>query len=190
MDDQEAPRGLAAIASVFGVRSYSQEEVAAALNVSEADIEKQREEAAAAGQSHYVVGAPAAPPAEPDEEKICRYCFDDDADEPLISPCACKGGQKWVHLACLRKWQRLVLVSQPTHPRFYADDPRHHTCNVCKAAFTCAPPTRLELMSSFTGPELGALIDAECVIGSHAAFSSELERQLTCLLYTSPSPRD
>ena len=95
---------------------------------------------------------PAAPPAEPEEEKICRYCFDDDADEPLISPCACKGGQKWVHLACLRKWQRLVLVSQPTHPRFYADDLRHHTCNVCKAAFTCAPPTRLELMSSFTGP--------------------------------------
>ena len=184
MDDQ--PSGLAAIASVFGVRSYSQEEVAAALNVSEADIEKQRAEAAAAGQSHYIVGSPAAPdepmpaapPAEPEEEKICRYCFDDDADEPLISPCACKGGQKWVHLACLRKWQRLVLVSQPTHPRFYADDPRHHTCNVCKAAFTCAPPTRLELMSSFTGPELGALIQSECVIGSHQTFSEELEAQL------------
>ena len=38
-------RGLAALASVLGVRSYSQEEVAAALNVSEADIEKQRAEA-------------------------------------------------------------------------------------------------------------------------------------------------
>ena len=83
-----------------------------------------------------------------------------------------------MHLACLRKWQRLVLVSQPTHPRFYADDPRHHTCNVCKATFTCAPPTRLELMSSFTGPELGALIQSECVIGSHQTFSEELEAQL------------
>ena len=115
---------------------------------------------------------------EAEEERICRYCFagpdDDDNDEELISPCQCKGGQKWVHLSCLRKWQRLVLVSQPTHPRFYADDPRHHTCNVCKAAFTCAPPTRLELMSSFTGPELGALIQSECVIGSHQTFSEEL----------------
>ena len=136
------------------------------------------EEAAPAAPDQAMPAA--APPAEPDEEeeKICRYCFDDDADEPLISPCACKGGQKWVHLACLRKWQRLVLVSQPTHPRFYADDPRHHTCNVCKAAFTCAPPTRLELMSSFTGPELGALIQSECVIGSHQTFSEELEAQL------------
>ena len=34
----------------------------------------------------------AASHSEPEEEKICRYCFDDDADEPLISPCACKGG--------------------------------------------------------------------------------------------------
>ena len=24
---------------------------------------------------------PAAPTAEPEEEKICRYCFDDDADD-------------------------------------------------------------------------------------------------------------
>ena len=51
-----------------------------------------------------------------------------------------------------------MLVSQPTHPAFYDKDPRHFQCNVCKGMFTCEPPSRLELMSSFTGPELGALI--------------------------------
>ena len=38
------------------------------------------------------------------------------------------------------------------------DDIRHHECNVCKAPFTCPPPTRHELMESFTGAEIAALI--------------------------------
>lgn len=83
-----------------------------------------------------------------------------------------------MHLKCLRQWQRMVLVTQPTHPAFYDRDLRHQTCNVCKAEFTCAPPTRHELMASFTGPEIAALIDPGCIIASHEAFSSELERQL------------
>ena len=89
-----------------------------------------------------------------------------------------KGDQKFVHLSCLRRWQRSVLVSQPTHPAFYERDPRHYKCNVCKGTFTCEPPTRLELMSSFTGPELGALIEAGCIIASHAEFTAELTRQM------------
>ena len=43
-----------------------------------------------------------------DQEKMCRYCFQEEGD--LISPCSCKGGQKWVHLQCLRKWQRRVSL--------------------------------------------------------------------------------
>jgi hypothetical protein len=113
-----------------------------------------------------------------DDEKMCRYCFEGEEAGPLISPCACRGGQKWVHLACLRRWQRIVLVSQPTHPAFYERDPRHYKCNVCKGTFTCEPPSRLELMSSFTGPELGALIEAGCVIASHQEFMAELTRQM------------
>ena len=71
-----------------------------------------------------------------------------------------------------------MLVSQPTHPAFYEKDPRHYRCNVCKGLFTCEPPSRHELMSSFTGPELAALITAGCMIGSHAEFSAEIARQL------------
>ena len=95
-----------------------------------------------------------AAPAPEEEERLCRYCFEGEESGPLISPCACRGDQKYVHLACLRRWQRTVLVSQPTHPAFYERDPRHYKCGVCKGVFTCEPPSRLELMSSFTGPEV------------------------------------
>lgn len=113
-----------------------------------------------------------------EDEKICRYCFDGEEESELISPCKCSGGQKYVHLKCLRQWQRMVLVSQPTHPAFYDRDLRHQTCNVCKAEFTCAPPSRHELMASFTGPEIAALIDVGCIIVAHGAFSNVLAQQL------------
>lgn len=116
-----------------------------------------------------------------DDEKLCRYCFDDEEYGQLLSPCACSGGQKWVHMKCLRRWQRMVLVTQPTHPSFYRDDVRHHECNVCKTEFTCPPPTRHELMESFTGPEIAAYLEPGCVIGAHKVFSEELASQLETL---------
>ena len=109
------------------------------------------------------------------EEKVCRYCFGDESEGPLISPCACKGGQKYVHLDCLRRWQRMILVSQSTHPAFQTDDERHHTCNVCKDEYTCPPPTRSELMASFTGVEIAALIAEGCIIASRDVFTQMLE---------------
>jgi len=72
----------------------------------------------------------------------------------------------------------MVLVTQPTHPALYRDDIRQHQCNVCKSEFMCPPPTRHELMASFTGPEIAALIDEGCVIGSGEVFSDELDRSL------------
>lgn len=122
-------------------------------------------------------------PAEDEEEdeKICRFCFDgEDGDdgEVLIAPCHCKGGQKYIHLSCLRRWQRMVLVSQPTHPDFWEDDVRHCQCNVCQATFTCAPPTREELMLGFTGPEIAALISPGCIIASHESFNRNIQDQI------------
>lgn len=110
------------------------------------------------------------------EEKICRYCFGDENEEGgLISPCECKGGQKYVHLSCLRRWQRMVLVSQSTHPAFQTDDERHYICNVCKGRYSCAPPSRGELMASFTGPEIAALVQEGCIIASRDVFTQMLE---------------
>ena len=118
-----------------------------------------------------------------DDEVVCRYCLDgpdaDDEDgEMLKDICACAGGQRYVHRRCLRRWQRMVLVSQPTHPAFYQDDVRHHKCNVCSAEFNIPPPTRHELMASFTGAEIAALISEGCVIGSHPDFDAQLSSQM------------
>lgn len=125
--------------------------------------------------------AGAAADAEAGEEKMCRYCFEGEEFGPLIAPCECKGGQRWVHEDCLLRWQRMVLVSQPTHPMFHGDELRHMTCNVCKAEFSCKPPSRHELMTSFTGPEIAALIDVGCVIGAGEEFSGELATQLASM---------
>lgn len=112
------------------------------------------------------------------EEQICRFCFEGPEVGELISPCRCSGGQKYIHLQCLRLWQRAVLVSQPTHPDLYDNDTRQRICNVCKTEFSCRPPTRAELLAAFTGPELAALIEEGCFIGSAEDFSQELERQV------------
>ena len=82
----------------------------------------------------------------------------------MISPCACKGGQKFVHVECLRKWQRAVIVTQPTHPALYRRDERQETCNVCKAKFDPPPPSRAVLMAGFTGEEVAGLLHAGCLI--------------------------
>ena len=34
----------------------------------------------------------------------CRYCFDEDSPENLISPCICEGTMKYVHNRCLVRW--------------------------------------------------------------------------------------
>jgi len=114
---------------------------------------------------------------EDEEEKMCRFCFEE--TEPLEADiCACRGGQRYVHLDCLRRWQRMVLVSQPTHPSYYEKDKRQHICNVCNTEFTCAPPTRLELMQSFTGAEVAQLIAQGSFIAAKKEFSEMLRQQI------------
>jgi hypothetical protein len=78
-------------------------------------------------------------------------------------------------MECLKRWQRMVLVTQPTHPAFYKDDVRQHICNVCQTNFTCPPPTRGELMKSFTRPEITVLVDVGRIIAPHSIFSEKLE---------------
>merc|ERR1712232_305220 len=66
-----------------------------------------------------------------------------------------------------------------THPDLYDIDQRQRVCNVCKAEFTCPPPTRTELLASFTGAELASLIEEGSLIGSAEHFSSEMEQQVS-----------
>ena len=97
-----------------------------------------------------------------DDSPCCRFCFEGANDAvpglELIAPCACRGGQRFIHADCLLRWQRMCVVQSPTHPAYWSEDTRSNVCNVCKTAFTTPPPSRLTLMSSFTGAEIAAML--------------------------------
>jgi hypothetical protein len=114
-----------------------------------------------------------------EDADACRFCFESAReDDPLIAPCACRGGQEYIHAKCLLRWQRMVVVQAPTHPAFWNEDTRSNVCNVCKEAFTTPPPTRMTLMSSFTGAEIAAMCAVGHLLVSHAAFSAKLREKL------------
>ena len=114
-----------------------------------------------------------------DDEPVCRFCFDvAEPNDPLLTPCLCKGDQKYVHQSCLHKWQRSVLVSQPTHPAFYQRDVRQEICNVCKGVFDPPPPPRAELMAGFTGAELAGLLREGVLIVTEPRTSRQMARTM------------
>ena len=52
--------------------------------------------------------------------------------DQLIAPCNCTGSSEWVHVRCLRQWQRQALISAQY---------RHaHRCNVCTSPYLLPPP--------------------------------------------------
>jgi E3 ubiquitin-protein ligase DOA10 len=51
-----------------------------------------------------------------DSEVACRFCLVDSGE--LVAPCECKGSSAWVHVGCLRQWQKSVMMTQSTHPRY------------------------------------------------------------------------
>ena len=67
----------------------------------------------------------------------CRFCFEGVSEEgnagQLIAPCLCTGSQEFVHVSCLRKWQRASQMAgrRTGHETF---------CTVCKAPFALPPP--------------------------------------------------
>lgn len=108
------------------------------------------------------------------EDATCRYCFEGDG-ELLSDVCDCRGDQRFVHLTCLRQWQRMVVVNQPTHPIHCDHDVRQQRCNVCGAEFRCKPPTRFELMSSFAGDAVTTLVAVGSWIANRVEFDGDDE---------------
>ena len=117
-----------------------------------------------------------------DDSPCCRFCFEGANDAvpglELIAPCACRGGQRFIHADCLLRWQRMCVVQSPTHPAYWSEDTRSNVCNVCKTTFTTPPPSRLTLMSSFTGAEIAAMLSDDFLLVSHDAFSRTLREKL------------
>jgi len=66
---------------------------------------------------------------------LCRICLLEGPgeDDPLFTPCQCKGSIEYVHLGCLRHWikGRLNLSDAPGGSYFY----RPLACELCKAVY-------------------------------------------------------
>ena len=84
---------------------------------------------------------PAPTPAQPrdlrvaDQEArnagaVCRFCFEA-GEGKLIAPCACSGSQEWVHIPCLRKWQKATMRAGHGHEAI---------CSVCQTPYALKPP--------------------------------------------------
>ncbi|CAE7586014.1 Ube2j2 [Symbiodinium sp. CCMP2456] len=110
--------------------------------------------------------------------KACRYCLVESGE--LVAPCECKGSGQWVHLSCLRQWQKSVLLTQSTHPKYQTRI--DEICNVCERPFKEAykPRSRREALLEYTGEELPQLIQKGNLLASSRPKSEkngELMRQ-------------
>lgn len=66
--------------------------------------------------------------------EICRICLDSANPNQLISPCACKGTQQYVHRDCLLNWQETAMdtfLTSPSKPSFA----NFNVCNICKTPY-------------------------------------------------------
>ena len=75
----------------------------------------------------------------PEEEKMCRLCWGDEAGGPLVKPCACRGSQMWVHEHCLEELRRTGVSKDAAY-----------RCNLCMKEYRDA--LSLELLQKRTAP--------------------------------------
>ena len=74
-------------------------------------------------------------PEVPSERDIgqCRVCFgeENDEDNPLVTPCACSGSVKYIHVACLQQWldSRKVMRESENAINYHW---RTMGCELCK----------------------------------------------------------
>ena len=75
--------------------------------------------------------------AEETETPVCRFCFEEADVTPrgraarggnLITPCACRGSQAYIHARCLRAWQNTATDGATR-------------CHVCRETFQTPPKT-------------------------------------------------
>lgn len=59
-------------------------------------------------------------------KRECWICYDDETSEQLIQPCDCKGGTKYVHHECLKKWlmevNKILYKNCKNIKEFISDD--------------------------------------------------------------------
>lgn len=69
-----------------------------------------------------------------DDPAQCRFCLEEAPAETLLTPCNCTGTGRFVHLECLRHWQREVAGD--------INSERASICQTCRAPFSVQPIRR------------------------------------------------
>jgi hypothetical protein len=77
---------------------------------------------------NYDVGAPLV--------GCCKVCLCDESTEedPLISPCICRGSCEWIHVSCLRNWIN-SKVKKELSDIVVSYNFSKFECEICKAPF-------------------------------------------------------
>lgn len=102
------------------------------------------------------------------DDMQCRICLleGNQANDPLISPCDCKGSIRFVHLECLRHWinGRLNFHEQLHKPIFV----KQLLCELCKIPYPTAISYNNERMQVVTVPKTEPpFLVLENMVGSH-----------------------
>jgi hypothetical protein len=67
--------------------------------------------------------------------KKCRICYQDEfeVNSPLLNPCNCMGGLKYIHLSCLQEWIRskTICISENEYSRVL--EIMQIECEICKS---------------------------------------------------------
>ena len=72
------------------------------------------------------------------KHNICRVCYGDEDDGgPLISPCTCTGGLKYIHLYCLQKWLNTKVINRDenSNQSYLEFKIYRKKCEICNTPF-------------------------------------------------------
>ena len=73
------------------------------------------------------------------KKKTCRVCYCDDIEvnSPLITPCKCIGGLKYIHLKCLQNWihAQSVNLSEESNDFCLVYNVKQLSCEICKEKY-------------------------------------------------------
>lgn len=85
--------------------------------------------------STYTESSDEAMQLDQEEPRECRICFtgDEEAANPLLSPCSCIGSMKYIHYNCLKTWLDMRMVAR-VHDNFRYFMWKSLDCELCKTA--------------------------------------------------------
>lgn len=95
------------------------------------------------------------------EEIQCRICLEEEPND-FISPCQCRGTQRFVHRECLDEWRR-----QNINESFYR-------CNTCHFRYRLSRVWWGKLLSHPATPIIGSALGIGCICYGTGYFSASL----------------